>query len=169
MTISDKKFVSLTYELRLDSKENQVFEKITEEKPLNFIIGVGRMLPNFEKKLINLKKGDDFEFSLAADQAYGKFNEKAVIDAPMKIFIKDGKVDKNLVQKGKTLQLQLKDGRIIRGIVKDFNDEKVTIDLNHPLAGKDLFFSGKIIEVRDSTKEELKAEGHDCDNCDENK
>ena len=162
MTINDKKHVSLTYELK---EGNNLIESVDEKNPLSFVVGIGKMLPIFEKKIINLSQGDNFNFSLEPNEAYGEFTEKAIIDVPSNVFMKDNKIDENLVKIGNSIPMKMSDGNVMNGVVKSFTLQSVKMDFNHPLAGKKLTFSGKILQVRESRKDELEKHGHECTGC----
>jgi len=171
MNVSNEKVVSLTYELRVNDKEGQVVENVTEESPLTFLYGSGNLLPKFEKNLEGLNEGDDFNFILPSEDAYGEVNDKAVIDVPKSAFEVEGKVDENLLTLGNTIAMRDQNGNRLNGIVKEVKDDSVEMDFNHPLAGDDLHFNGKVTNVREATAEELE-HGHvhgsgnckDCDN-----
>jgi FKBP-type peptidyl-prolyl cis-trans isomerase SlyD len=71
------------------------------------------------------------------------------------IFMVDGKFDSELVAIGKVLTMQDQDGNPLEGLIVEIGDEKVKMDFNHPLAGKNLHFSGTVLEVRSASHEEL--------------
>ncbi len=157
MEISRNKMVTLSYVLRLNGFEGEIVEETTEEKPLEFIFGTGRMLQMFEDKLEGLKVGEEFKFELKADEAYGQVNEEAKVSIPRNIFEVEGKMDEDLIKVGNMVPMQDAQGNRLNGIVLDITDETVKMDFNHPLAGDDLFFSGAINEVREATDEEIMA------------
>jgi len=165
MVIEEKQFVSIKYKLKFDDENSEVVEETTEENPLEFICGIGRMLPNFEAKLYGLKAGDDFHFSLPPEEAYGKFNQEAVLNISKEFFMDDGILDENLIETGRSLKLRLHDGRTVTGLVKGTTEENVIVDINHPLAGKTLLFWGKILNIREATKSDLSEWGHKCTGC----
>jgi len=156
MVISNEKVVSLTYQLKVDGKE---VETVKEDKPLVFLYGAGQMLPKFEENLKGLKAGDEFKFDIACDDAYGQATDEAVIDLPKNIFEVEGKIDEGLLQEGNVIPMQNNEGQKFNGVVMEVKDDAVKLDFNHPLAGDDLSFTGKVLEVRDATKEETE-HGH---------
>ena len=86
MKISKDKYVAVTYDLNVgEGDERELMEKATEERPLNFIFGMGMMLPAFEKALDGLEVGQEFNFSLAPADAYGEYDESHVLDLPKNI------------------------------------------------------------------------------------
>lgn len=164
MTIAPNKFVALDYELYVgDENERILMEQTTPDRPLEYIQGMGMMLPAFEKQLFGLKAGDKFDFVLKCEEAYGEPSDEAVQELPREIFVdSEGKLDA-LVVEGATLPLHTPDGQIIRGSVLEIKEEVVVFDFNHPLAGEDLHFIGAIKEVHDATPEEIEQffGGHD--------
>jgi len=159
MEIKKDKVVSITYELRKDAENGEIVETVTSDSPLTFIYGTGGMLPKFEENLGGLKSGDSFKFGLESADAYGPVVENAIVDVPMEVFIVDGQVDKNIVQMGNMVPMMDNAGNRLNGIIVDIAEATVKMDFNHPMAGKDLYFTGLITEVREATDEEL-AHGH---------
>ncbi len=159
MTISKEKVVSLIYQLRVDDKNGDVVETVEKEKPFVFLHGAGQMLPKFEENLSGLKVGEDFEFTLKCEDAYGKASEEAVMDLPKNLFEVDGKTEDGLLVEGNVIPMQNDEGQKFNGVIVEVKDEGVTMDFNHPLASDDLHFTGNIIEVREATKEEIE-HGH---------
>jgi FKBP-type peptidyl-prolyl cis-trans isomerase SlyD len=165
MTIAKDKMVSLTYDLRLDGKNGEIFETAGKDSPLVFLYGAGMMLPAFESALISKRAGDKFEIEIPAKDGYGEENEEAIVDLPKHIFQVDGKFDEELVTPGNSVPMMSSNGQRMQGIVVSVDDNTVKMDFNHPLAGEDLHFKGEILEVRDATEEELRSafsSGCDC-------
>jgi len=164
MTIAPNKFVALDYELYVgDENERILMEQTTPDRPLEYIQGMGMMLPAFEKQLFGLKAGDKFDFVLKCEDAYGEPSDEAVQELPREIFVDgEGKLDA-LVVEGATLPLHTPDGQIVRGSVVEIKEEVVVMDFNHPLAGEDLHFIGSVKDVHDATPEEIEQffGGHD--------
>ena len=156
-TVSKDSMVTLTYDLRLDGKEGDIFESATTESPLIFLHGAGLMIPAFEEQLVGKKSGDKFEISIPAASGYGEINEEAVVELPLDIFKVDGNVDDALLAVGNSVPMMSSHGQRMDGIVVSVSGEIVTMDFNHPLAGEDLHFSGEILEVRAASAEELSA------------
>jgi len=157
MTIAKDKMVSVTYELKLDGKDGDIFEKAGKDSPLIFLYGSGMMLPAFEGGLSDKNSGDTFEISIRAEDAYGEVNEEAIVDLPKNIFMVEGKIDEELITPGNSVPMMSTSGQRMEGLVVSVNDDTVQMDFNHPLAGEDLHFTGEILDVRDATPEELSA------------
>lgn len=157
MTITKDKMVSLTYELRLDGKKGEVFETAGKDNPLVFLYGAGLMIPAFENYLLEKRAGDKFEIDIPAKDGYGEINEEAVVDLPKSIFQVNGKIDEEMLVTGNTIPMMSAHGQRMDGLVISIQDETVTLDFNHPLAGEDLHFEGEVLDVRNATDEELNA------------
>ena len=157
MTIAKDKMVSVTYELKLDGKEGDIFEKAGKDSPLIFLFGSGMMLPAFESGLAEMNNGDKFEISIPAVDAYGEVNEEAIVELPKSIFMVDGKIDEELITPGNAVPMMSTSGQRMEGIVVSVDENTVQMDFNHPLAGEDLHFTGEVLEFRDATPEELSA------------
>lgn len=155
MKIDRNAFVTLSYELRLSDIEGELVEQTGEDTPLQFVFGSGKMLEMFEEKLEGLGAGDSFQFQLKAEEAYGELNPNAIVEIPKNIFEVNGKIDENLLEVGNNIPMQDAHGNRLNGLVLEVNDSTVKMDFNHPLAGEDLYFNGKVIEVREATEDEL--------------
>ena len=92
---------------------------------------------------------------MASEDAYGNQSDEAIIELEKSIFEIDGKMDEELVAVGKMLTMQDQNGNPLEGRILAIKDSKVIMDFNHPLAGENLHFSGKVLEVRDASKEEM--------------
>ncbi len=130
----------------------EIIDRADKEHPAMFSFGQGQLIDGFEKKLIGLAAGDTFDFVIPASDAYGPKDSYAVFDLPKDTFAVDGKVEENILQVGKTFPMSDNEGNRHVGKIIQINEETVTMDFNHPLAGQDLHFTGEILEVSDSKK-----------------
>ena len=159
MKITNNAVVNAEYELYVDGEngELELMERATSEQPLNFIYGIGMMLPKFEQNLNGLETGDSFDFTISNEEAYGPYDDEAVIELERAVFEIDGKLDEEMVFEGNVVPLMDSEGNRLQAQVVSVNDTHITVDLNHPLAGENLHFKGKVLEVREATEEELNA------------
>ena len=158
--IENLKVVTATYELYINGEggKEELMEKATEESPLVWCQGEGMMLPAFEAAMAGKNVGDTFDFVLKAADAYGEYIQEGLMDLPKKMFFNgDGEFDEERVYVGAIVPMNTVDGQIVKAQVCEITDDQVTIDLNHPYAGEDLHFKGKILDIRDVTEGELKA------------
>lgn len=159
MTISQNKVVAVHYTLNEGSAEGQFVESTEGGRPLEFIFGIGMMIPAFEDNLKDLKAGDTFAFGIPAAQAYGEYDNNALVEVPKHIFEHEGKIPDGLLEVGNVLPLQDQEGNRLQGMVAWVGLDKVKLDFNHPMAGVDLFFTGHVESVREAEPSEL-AHGH---------
>ena len=160
MKITVNKSVSAEYELFVDGDaegELELMEKATAEQPLNFIYGVGMMLPKFEEHIFGLAEGEAFDFVIDIEDAYGPYEDENVLDLDRAIFEIDGKLDTEVVFEGNVVPLMDNEGHRLNAQVVSVDDTHVKVDLNHPLAGENLHFKGKVLAVREASEEELAA------------
>lgn len=159
MLIAPNKVVSVHYTLTEGSADGQLVESTNGQEPLSFIYGVGMMIPDFEKNLAGMKAGDKFAFGIVAANAYGEYDDAALVEVPKKVFESEGKIPDGLLEVGNMLPLTDQEGNHFQGMVAHVSLTTVKIDFNHPMAGVDLFFSGHVEAVRDADPSELE-HGH---------
>lgn len=169
MKIENQKVVKAIYEMYVDGEEGkeEMIEKATIKTPLVYCQGEGMMLPKFEEALAGLEEGDKFDFRIACEDAYGDRDEAGLMELDKHMFYNvDGEFDSDRVYVGNIIPMKTIDGQIINAQVVKVSPVKVTIDLNHPLAGENLHFIGEIVEVRDADPAELEAiRHHGCGGC----
>ncbi len=119
------------------------------KSPLPYIHGTGQLIPGLEKKLEGQETGAELNVVIPPEEAYGEYNEEQVF-----VVGKEGFQGEEELTVGLQVQLDTGDGQAI-GVVTKIEDENVTLDLNHPLAGATLHFDVKIEGVREATQEEL--------------
>ncbi len=156
MTIDDHAIVTMTYEVRDGGPSGTLLERMDVNYPFKFMFGTGRMLPAWERRIFGLKSGMGFSFQLGPDDAYGQPNEDHVLHAPIRIFYNEREqIEPGLLEKGQYVTLTDSQGKDVNAKVVEWDEETVTLDANHALAGKTLFFSGAILDVREATVDEL--------------
>lgn len=162
--IQPGKYVELGYDLykvNPDGSEELVHQTSPDD-PERIIFGVTRgVIEPLERALDGLGVGDKFDVVVKADQAFGPYDPEQIATLPRDVFEVDGKFDEEAVRPGAALPMMTADGFRITGVVKEVTDKEVKMDFNHPLAGKDVRFSGSVSVVRDATPEELKPQ-HGC-------
>jgi FKBP-type peptidyl-prolyl cis-trans isomerase SlyD len=157
MKIAKDTVVTVTYQLHAASaaEERMHIETADSNNPLVFLFGTGNMIPDFEANLHGKSIGEDFTFQIKATDAYGDIDAEAILDLPMDTFKVDGVIDFKLLHIGNQITLSDQNGEQVIGKVVAIETDFVKMDFNHPLAGKDLFFTGKVINVRTATADEL--------------
>lgn len=156
MAIKDNHFVSCRYDLYAGSgDERNLVEQATAESPMQYMHGIGMMLPEFEKQLAELNAGDKFDFELTPEQSYGERREDLLLELDREVFTNDeGEFDSENVYEGNVLPMMTSDGQRIQGMVIEVTDAKIKMDFNHPMAGMHLHFEGEILEEHLASREE---------------
>jgi FKBP-type peptidyl-prolyl cis-trans isomerase SlyD len=138
----------IKYELR-EKGGSEILDSNTQDVPLEFVMGSGMIIPGLEKGLVGMNEGEEKQIEVPAAEAYGDYNPEAIQILPREQF--EG-ID---LEKGMMLYGQGEDGHTTQVVVKDFNDTDVTIDFNHPMAGKDLVFDVLVTTDRPATPDEI--------------
>ena len=150
------RFVSISYSLYIDEDgEKRLVEKTTDDKPFELITGFGIALDSFEQQVTPLEKGAKFDFSLTKDEAYGDYHDELLMELGRDVFSINGHFDHEHVYQDAVIQMQNEEGNRFYGRVVEVGEEKVKIDLNHPLAGETLYFKGEVLENREATEDEI--------------
>lgn len=158
-TITPGQYVEIAYDLYTVGKDGKKEPVHTVEatQPECFIYGITPgLVEGLAAKLAGMQAGDAFDVAVPAEQGF-LYSPDDVVTLPIDLFTDDeGQVDTDRVKPGALLPMITADGYQITGIVKGLTAENVTMDFNHPLVGKDLHFTGKVLTVRDATPEELR-------------
>ena len=111
-------------------------------------------------------------YELYVDEAYGPYVQEHVLELAKEIFCVDGRFDKNAIYPGSVIPLVNADGNRFEGLVLEVKEDKVVVDLNHPLSGKALHFRGSVVTSREATDAEIQGlinrmsgEGCSCGGC----
>jgi FKBP-type peptidyl-prolyl cis-trans isomerase SlyD len=155
MKIENNSFVTIAYLINFGNDETYPPDGQPEE--ISFCMGCGVMPPGLEEALLGLKVNDHQEIRLAAQQAYGSFDDELLMEVPRADFGSEVELRPGLV-----FETENEEGRPVYFVVQEVRQETVLIDFNHPLAGQDLDVSFTIRQVREATPEDLK-EHHACD------
>ncbi len=132
--------VRVDYTLSLS--DGTVYQTTVGNQPLEFVIGKGSMLADFEEAVIGMKTGESKTITIAAADAYGEYREDLIIT------IKRSQIQGGEdVKVGDYLTVTNSDGRTSQVKVIDVSDANVTIDANYPLAGEDLTFKIDLLEI----------------------
>ncbi len=150
-TIADDVVVSLDYTLTVDG---ELVDASEENEPIEFLQGYQNIVPGLEKELYGLAVGDSREVVVAPKDGYGEVDPQAIMDIPRSQFPKEIEL-----QAGIELALEQPDGHVLHAVVTALDPNTVTLDFNHPLAGKELTFRVTVTDLRAASDEE-KAHGH---------
>jgi peptidylprolyl isomerase len=148
-------FVSVDYKGTLDNGD--VFDSSEGCRPLEVQIGSDSVIPGFESALMDMSLNESKTFTLSPEEAYGQRDDSRMHEFP-KSDIPDGMTP----EVGQTLMLSTPKGQQIPARVDRIDDEKVVFDLNHPLAGKSLTFTIKVVGISETATQEHGGCGCDC-------
>ena len=153
----ENKHITVAYKLyTMADGEKELVEEAPAEHPFRFVTGIGFTLESFEKQITALAEGDDFNFTIPCAEAYGEVDPDGIRTLPKSVFCSsDGKFDEHNVFEGNIITLHDNEGNSFYANVGEVTDSTVTIDLNHPHAGKDLIFEGTVMEIREATNKEV--------------
>lgn len=140
MTISEGSTVSIEYTLTLEDKE--VVDTNKDGQPLTFVFGAKQIIPGLEKHMIGMHIGDSKQVTVQPEEGYGPVLEQAIIEVGKE------QLPDEAWQVGAHVQGQNPDGQVMRGQITALQDDKATIDFNHPLAGKTLYFEVKVLDIQ---------------------
>jgi FKBP-type peptidyl-prolyl cis-trans isomerase SlyD len=173
MKISDGMFVTVIYQMALESEEDgdEQIDDFSEEDVASFICGMNNLIPPFEKYLAGMEEGDEFSFRSEPKEAFGEYREEYVVDVPKTLFEIDGKFDSKHVYEGNMIPMRDSNGKLREGMVVNVGDDTVQIDFNHVLAGETILCKGRITDVHVASLEEIAAiateiSSDGCENCD---
>ncbi len=133
--------VKVHYTGKLD--DGTVFDSSIDRDPLQFTLGEGQMIPGFEQAVVGMSLNESKTVTIQMDQAYGPHREEMVTA------IERNQIPENMQQLevGQQLQIRQDDGQTFLVLVTDVAESSVTLDANHPLAGKDLTFDLQLVEI----------------------
>jgi FKBP-type peptidyl-prolyl cis-trans isomerase SlpA len=132
--------MSVTLHFSLVLEDGHIIDSNFESEPATFSVGDGNLLPGFESTLMGLVNGDEREFTIPPEQAFGQHNPQNVQA------VERGNFDQEELELGAMFSFQNGDGEL-PGVIVDVDDDEVMIDFNHPLAGKNIIFQVKIIDI----------------------
>jgi len=152
MTISQHKVVSIHYKV-VDTANAEVIDSSDDGEPMTYLHGASNIIPGLEQALEGKGIGDEIEVTVEPADAYGEYSEDRIQQVPIEAFEEMEKVEPGMM-----VTAQSDDGQI-NLMVTEVDEATVTVDANHPLAGKSLSFDVRVEAVRDASDEEI-SHGH---------
>ena len=151
LKVDDGQVVSMHYTLHVDG---QVVDSSEGNEPLQFIQGMGHIIPGLEHKIYDMKVGEKKDVVVAPKDGYGETDPEAFMDVPRDSFPPDVPL-----ALGTELELRDHSDQRVYARIDEISDANVRLNMNHPLAGKELHFSVEITNLRPATNEEV-SHGH---------
>jgi FKBP-type peptidyl-prolyl cis-trans isomerase SlyD len=147
--------VTLDYSLEVNGN-------LIDSGPIQFIQGHGNIIPGLEKQIEGMRLGDEKEVWVKSEDAYGDYDPELEVEVSRQSFPEDFEI-----KLGQPMRMQDGQGHIFTGVAVAISDESVTMNMNHPLAGKDLLFKTRVTDLRPATSEEISrgALAQGCSSC----
>lgn len=123
-------------------EDGTIFDSSYEKEPLEFTIGEGKIIPGFENAVVGMGSGESKKITVSPEQGYGDYQEQGKVEVERENMPEDIQPEPGMM-----LQLNTPDDKVVYVTVTDLDEEKVTLDANHPLAGKDLHFEIELLEI----------------------
>ena len=150
-TVGDGKRVSLEYTLTLE--DQTVIDTNVGKTPLVYTHGTQQIVPGLEKQLAGLKTGDTKKVEVSPEEGYGEADPNRFQEVPT------GNIPEEARSVGKKLQGQGPDGQMMFAQVTEVKEKTIIVDLNHPLAGKKLFFDVKVLKIEKDDPQQVEVPG----------
>ena len=152
MPIADNSIIGLHF--TLTKEDGEIVDSTKSREPLHYLHGATNIVPGLEKHLTGKEVGDELSVTVQPEEAYGQRKDDLVKSIPSTSF-----ADSETIEAGMYFHAENPDGSKMLVQVTDVNDDEITIDGNHPLAGLVLNYEVSIESIRDATEEELE-HGH---------
>lgn len=149
--VQDNTVIRLDYTLIV---EDEIMESTADGEPIEFIQGIGQIIPGLEEAIYGMKVGESKTIQIEPEDAYGDYDPESLEIARKEEFSEEIPLDI-----GTFLDLQDLEGEVLSAQIIDADDDTITLDFNHPLAGKALTFEVTVSGLRPATPEELE-HGH---------
>ncbi len=149
--VGDNDVVSLEYTLTVDG---EIIDSSEGHGPIEYIQGQGHIIPGLEKAVAGMAVGESKEVAISPAEGYGEEDPNAFVEVPKSEF------PPNIpLEVGTPLQLRDAQGQVFDAYIAEVKENSAVLNFNHPLAGKTLNFSVKVVGIREATPEEI-AHGH---------
>ncbi|MHB0859411.1 MAG: FKBP-type peptidyl-prolyl cis-trans isomerase [Anaerolineae bacterium] len=155
LTIQDDVVVSMDYSLRL--ADGEIVDSSEGRGPLEFVQGHGNIIPGLEQALYGMETGEEKDVTVAPTEGYGEFDSDLFETLPREAFPADVELEP-----GMAFRMRTETGETVVATISELEEQRVTLNLNHPLAGKTLYFHVKIAGLREATEDELSGECAGC-------
>jgi len=148
MKITNNCVVEIAYKMNFVGDED-IIEEFSERNPLEFLVGMGEMLPFFEEQLLGKRAGDNIEFVIDKNEAFGEFDDNLVMNLSKEMFLDShGKFNEDIIKEGSVITLDIEDTESQDAYVIEVVQDEVLVDMNHPFAGENLHYQIMVLSVR---------------------
>lgn len=140
MSVTQGKKISIEYTLKLDSDE--VIDTNKDGEPLTFENGSNQIVPGLEKGMEGMEINESKTIMVKPEEGYGEILQESIVEVPRE------QLPEELAKVGTPVQSQTPDGQTMQGKVQEVKEESAVIDFNHPLAGENLHFDVKVLDIQ---------------------
>ena len=123
-------------------EDGTVFDTTDGRGPIGFVTGNGEVIKGFDDAVIGMKKGEQKTVRITPQDGYGERDERLKQQVPRSVFPAEMKIDKNM-----GFSFRAPEGQMMHATITDASSDTVTLDMNHPLAGKNLVFKLKVVDI----------------------
>ncbi len=155
MTVEENRIITLSYELREGDTSGHLMEVMDIAYPFIFFYKSEGILDRFQENLRGLESGETFEFTLPEEHAYGPRKDANIAEIPIERFVVDDEMADSIRDVGEYVAITDDQGNTQNGKVVAKTATFLKVDLNHAMAGKDLHFKGRILNVRKASTDEI--------------
>lgn len=146
LAVQNGQVVAMEYTLRVDGEVTDTSEG---REPLAYLHGSGNIIPGLEREMIGMTVGESKEVIVSAVDAYGVEDDSAFMDVPRDQFPAEIPMEPGI-----EIQVQNQEGQPMYARIEQVGEQSIKLNFNHPLAGKELHFAVKVVEIREPTAEE---------------
>ena len=146
LKVQDGQVVLMEYTLRVDG---EILDSSSGHEPLEFLQGAGNIIPGLEQELYGMAIGESKLVIVQPEEGYGVIDSEAFVEVPREQFPSDIPLEEGI-----EIQVTDENGTPMNARIDSISDDAITLDFNHPLAGKELHFDTKIVGLRDASDEE---------------
>jgi len=140
----------VTFNYTLKDENGQILDSTMNDGPYTFLSGYNQVLPGLETTLGGMIIGSKKNIKLLAAEAYGEYDEGAVQTVKREFFPEEAELEIGL-----TYYAHTPEGKHLQFVINKIENDDITVNFNHPLAGKDLMFDVELLDVREATPEEI--------------
>lgn len=141
-------------------EDGEVFDTSEGREPLKFVVGSGQLIKGFDTAVVGMKVGDKKTINLEPADAYGDRDEQRVQKVPRDMLPKEPEP-----KEGMMLTISTPQGQMFPAKIHKVDDKEVTLDMNHPLAGKKLTFEIEVVDIAENDKKDDGCDDHSCGGC----
>ena len=156
--VAEGNIACVKYTGKLD--DGEIFDTSEGREPLKFVVGSGQLIKGFDSAVVGMKVGDKKTINLEPADAYGDRDERRIQNVPREMLPKEPEP-----KEGMMLTVSTPQGQIFPAKINKVEEKEVTLDMNHPLAGKKLTFDIEVVDIKENDGKDDGCDDHSCGSC----